>query len=119
MTGSDVEGTFALIEVSDMLEVLRGNPHEVVICVSGRIDDRVGAQLARCIGELPKAKRVVVDFSRLDSIHDVHLGAVARELVGLPDLCVRGLGRHHLRLLRYCGVFISAERPRSGEERDG
>jgi len=101
-----------------MLEVLRGNPHEVVICVSGRFDEVVGAQLARCIGELPKAKRLVVDFSRLQTFRDVDVGAVARELAGVKDLSIRGLGRHHLRLLRYCGVRVPADE-RRGEEREG
>ncbi len=99
-----------------MFEVLRGNPREVVIRVSGGIDESAGAQLARCIRELPKAKRVVVDFSRLSSFHDVDVCAVAKGLAGLDDLSFRGLGRHHLRLLRYCGVHVPA--PRSDERDD-
>lgn len=89
-----------------MFEVLRGNPREVVIRVSGGIDESAGAQLARCIEELPKAKRVVVDFSRLSALRDVDVCAVVKGLAGLADLSIRGLGRHHLRLLRYCGVHL-------------
>jgi hypothetical protein len=95
-----------------MLEVLRGNPREVVIRVSGGLDERVAAQLARCIEELPRAGRVVVDFSRLSTLHDVQVGAIARGLVGLKDLAIRGLGRHQLRLLQYCGVRV----PRGGAD---
>lgn len=101
-----------------MFEVLRGNPHEVVIRVSGGFDSSSGVQLARCLEGLPKAKRVVVDFSRLSSFHDLDVGAVARGLKGLADVSIRGLGRHHLRLLRYCGVSIPAARPQA-EEREG
>ena len=101
-----------------MVEVLRGNPHEVVIRVSGGFDESSGVQLARCIEGLPKAKRVVVDFSRLSSFHDVDVGAVAHGLAGLPDLSIRGLGRHQLRLLRYCGVRVPAAGPHA-EEREG
>ncbi len=93
-----------------MLEVLRGNPREVVIRVSGGLDERVAAQLARCIEELPRAERVVVDFSRLNAVPDVHVGAIARGLIGLKDLAIRGLGRHHLRLLEYCGVRVPRSR---------
>jgi hypothetical protein len=91
-----------------MFEVLRGNPREVVIRLSGGFDETAGTMLARCIEELPRARRVVVDFSQLRSLEDVDLGAVARGLAGHSDLCFRGLGRHHLRLLRYCGVQVPA-----------
>ncbi len=99
-----------------MFEVLRGNPREVVIRLSGGFDRSAGTRLARCIEELPKAERVVVDFSRVASMQDVDVGAVARGLAGHGDLAIRGLGRHQLRLLRYCGVRVPAER--SADEED-
>ncbi len=101
-----------------MFEVLRGNPREVVIRLSGGFDQNAGAKLARCIRELPEDDRVVVDFSRLPSIEDADVGALARGLAGLSDLCFRGLGRHHLRLLRYCGVRIPAQRADEEEDRE-
>jgi len=108
-----------------MFEVLRGDPREVVIRVSGGFDESAETQLARCIEQLPKAKRVVVDFSRLSSFHDSDVGLVARGLAGLSELClrglsvlsIRGLGRHHLRLLRYCGVQVPMASA-ADEERD-
>jgi hypothetical protein len=100
-----------------MFEVLRGDPREVVIRLSGGFDQTAGAKLARCIDELPEADRVVVDFSRLLSLQDVDVGAVARGLAGHSDLSFRGLGRHHLRLLRYCGVPVPASRP--DDDREG
>jgi hypothetical protein len=118
LTDRERESTLVHLEVHDMVEVLRGNPSEVVIRVSGGFDERAGAQLARCIERLPKAKRVVIDFSRLTSFHDVDVGAVAKELAGLPDLSIRGLGRHHLRLLRYCGVHFLAGRTQDAERDD-
>ena len=99
-----------------MFEVLRGNPREVVISVSGGFDESAGAQLARCIQDLPKSKRVVVDFSRLSSLRDVDVCAVVKGLAGLADLSIRGLGRHHLRLLRYCGVHIPSPQDREQDE---
>ena len=53
---------------------------------------------------------MVVDFSRLRSLQDVDVGAVARGLAGHSDLSFRGLGRHQLRLLRYCGVPVPTSR---------
>ncbi len=100
-----------------MFEVLRGDPQEVVIRVSGGFDQGSGAQLARCIEGLPRAKRLVVDFSPLSSFRDADVAAVARGLAGRPDLSIRGLGRHHLRLLRYCGVRVPPA-PLPGEERE-
>ena len=98
-----------------MFEVLRGNPREVVIRLSG-VDQNAGTKLARCIEELPEADRVVVDFSRLRSLEDVDVGAVARGLAGHSDLSFRGLGRHQLRLLRYCVVPVPASRPEDDRE---
>jgi hypothetical protein len=100
-----------------MFEVLRGNPREVVIRLSEGFDQSSGTRLAHCIEELPEADRVVVDFSRLPSLEDVDVGAVARGLAGHADLSFRGLGRHQLRLLRYCGVPVPASRP--DDDREG
>lgn len=98
-----------------MFEVLRGDPHEVVIRVAGAFDDRSGAQLARCIEELPEGDRVVVDFTRLSPFQPLDVGAVARSLAGAPSVSIRGLDRHHLRLLQYCGVHVPAVRPPAGD----
>ncbi len=100
-----------------MFEVLRGNPREVVIRLSGGIDGSAGARLARCIDELPKADRVVVDFTRLRSLEDVDVVAMARGLAGHSELSIRGLGRHQLRLLRYCGVRLPVKEPDEDPER--
>jgi hypothetical protein len=118
LTRRERDRKIAILEVNDMVEVLRGNPHEVVIRVSGGFDASAGAQLARCIEELPRAKRVVVDFTRLSSFHDADVCAVARGLVKFPELRIRGLGRHQLRLLRYCGVSLPAAHPLPEERED-
>jgi hypothetical protein len=95
-----------------MLEVLRGDPHSVVIRVSGTFDVGMGAELTRCLGDAATAERVVIDFSQARSLHDADLGRLAKQLAGLVNLSVQGLGRHHRRLLRYCGVVVPAPRPR-------
>ncbi len=59
---------------------------------------------------------MVVDVSRLSSFRDVDVCAVVKGLAGLADLSIRGLGRHHLRLLRYCGVDVPAPRPQEQDE---
>lgn len=87
-------------------------PGEVVICVSEQLDSGTAAGLARCLGEVPAATRVVVDFTRVRSFHGVGMAAVAMKLVDVSDLELRGLGLHHRRLLRYCGV--AAAEPRAG-----
>ena len=102
-----------------MFEVLRGDPRdEVVIRLSGGLDESAGAKLASCIEQLPRAGRVVVDFSLVRPFRDVDVGAVARGLAGHADLAIRGLGRHQLRLLRYCGVQVPPAFA-ADEEREG
>ncbi len=88
-----------------MVEVLRGNPGEVEIRVTG-IDANLASQLKRCVGEARTAERVVIDLVRVGVLRDVDVGAMAKALRGLPRLAIRGLGRHQLRLLRYCGVNV-------------
>jgi hypothetical protein len=95
------------LEVHDMVEVLRGDPHEVVIRVSGSLDDGEGGEVAECVGGLAPTDRLVVDFSQPQQLRDADLGAIARHLVKLASVRVRGLGRHHVRLLRYCGVRVA------------
>ena len=105
-----------------MVEVLLSDPLEVVIRVSGSPDEAGGtplaAQLARCLSRLGTTGRLVVDFAHSDALCDADLGAVARQLAGRADVRVRGLCRHHLRLLRYCGVHVAAGQPRGGGERE-
>ncbi len=92
-----------------MVDVVRGESGEVVIHVDGRLDRLAAARIARCLGELPAAVPLVLDFSRADELPDVDVGEVAKQLVGHAGVAVRGLGRHHLRLLRYCGLQLPAE----------
>jgi hypothetical protein len=100
-----------------MVEVLRGDPQEVVIRVSGTLGDGAGAQLASCLGGLGSTVRLVVDFSPAHSLCDADLGALARPLAGRANVRIRGLCLHHLRLLRYCGVHVHAHA--RGGDREG
>ncbi len=52
----------------------------------------------------------MVDFSRVEDLPDVGVAEVARQLIGHQGVAVRGLGRHHLRLLRYCGLEMPSPR---------
>jgi hypothetical protein len=116
LTTSTCGRNLAGLEVNDMVQVQQDRPGEVVICVSEPLDSRAAAGLARCLGEVPAATRVVVDFTRVRSFHGVGMAAVAMKLAGVSHLELRGLGLHHRRLLRYCGV--GAAEPVRGAERD-
>lgn len=65
---------------------------------------------------MPARTRVVVDFSRVRSFHGVGMAAVAMKLADVSDLELRGLGLHHRRLLRYCGVGTAEPRTGAGED---
>ncbi len=93
-----------------MVAVVQGDAGEVVIQIEGALDHLAAARIARCVGDLPPAAPLVIDFSRVDDLPDVGVAEVARELAGHSGVAVRGLGRHQLRLLRYCGLKLPPER---------
>jgi hypothetical protein len=96
--------------VTIMVAMLQGESGEVVIQVEGRLDRLATSRIARCLGDLPPAAPLVVDFSRVEDLPDVGLAEVARQLAGHSGVAVRGLGRHQLRLLRYCGMQLADDR---------
>ena len=91
-----------------MMDVERETRGQTVIRVDGTFDGQAAARLARRLGELT-ADEVVIDFTHVEQFHDLGLATVARELAGHAGLRVRGLARHQLRLLRYCGVDLGPE----------
>jgi hypothetical protein len=99
-----------------MMDVMRGAGGATVIRVDGTFDRLAAARLASRLCELPPAAPLVIDFSQVESFHDVGVATVAKEIADHARLEVRGLGRHHLRLLRYCGVQIPASPPEVDEE---
>jgi len=97
-----------------MVDVIRGPDGEMVILVGGTLGRADAARLASCLGELPPATPLVLDFSRADYLPDAGLPLVARGLATHHRMKVRGLDRHHRRLLRYCGAVL----PLDGSETD-
>jgi hypothetical protein len=100
-----------------MMDVRRGDRGEVFIQVGGTFDRNAAARLSRWLCDLPAATPLVIDFSRVNDLQDVGVATVAQQLVGHSGVALRGLGRHHLRLLRYCGLEVPALR-RDPEARD-
>jgi hypothetical protein len=95
---------------NDMMDVKRGEQGEVFIEVGGIFDRNAAARLSRWLGDLPNATPLVIDFSRVDDLQDVGVAAVAPQLASHSGVALRGLGRHHLRLLRYCGLELPVAR---------
>jgi anti-anti-sigma regulatory factor len=93
-----------------MMQLVLSDRGETVIRLEGTFDRQAAAALARCLCELPGASPLVIDFSRVVSFHDAGVATVAQELAEHAGLAVRGLDRHHLRLLRYCGVELPGAR---------
>ena len=93
-----------------MMDVKRGDQGEVFIEVGGTFDRSAAARLSRWLGDLPTATPLVIDFSRVDDMQDVGVAGVASQLACHSGVALRGLGLHHLRLLRYCGLEIPTAR---------
>jgi len=83
------------------MKVEQGPQGEMDIRLSGAFDWTVAARLEKCLVERAEAGPVTVDFTH---VRGVEVAAAARALAGVSGLRLRGLGWHHLRVLRYCGV---------------
>jgi anti-anti-sigma regulatory factor len=94
-----------------MIQLVRGEDGGTVLRMVGTFDQQAAAALVRCLCELPNDQPLVVDFSQVDSFHDAGVATVAQGLSGHAQLAVRGLDRHRLRLLRYCGVALPLDQP--------
>ncbi len=93
-----------------MLEVLRGAQGEVVFRLDGTFDAAAANRVCGRLSEIPAHADVVLDFKQVTQLHDHGLLAVAPAIASrAPGVAVRGLGRHHERLLRYFGVELSRE----------
>lgn len=92
------------------MDVKRGEAGEVLIQVAGTFDRNAAARLSQWVSEMPRATPLVIDFSHVDDLQDVGVAAVAQELASHSGVALRGLGRHHLRLLRYCGLDLPIQR---------
>lgn len=99
-----------------MMDVTRGAGGEVVISVRGSFDRLAASQLATWVGDLPAAAPLVIDFSLVSELEDLSVAAVASELASHGAVHLRGLGRHQLRLLRYCGVDLGASAARDDDD---
>jgi anti-anti-sigma regulatory factor len=92
-----------------MVAVMREEAGDVVIQIEGTLDRLAAARIARVLGDVPPAAQLVVDFSRVEDLPDAGVAELANQLARRPGVAVRGLGRHQLRLLRYCGFQPPAE----------
>lgn len=96
-----------------MFEVTRGARGEVVVRLGGTFDGAAAGRVCTRLRELPAQAEVMLDFSRVREVQDLGLAALAAAIAGrTPPVALRGLGRHHERLLRYFGVDpANAARP--------
>ncbi len=99
-----------------MMDVTHGAHGEVVIHLDGLFDASAATRLSGWLVEVPSSDPLVLDFSQVRMCEDFGLAAVARDLAARDRLVVRGLNRHHERMLRYFGVNLDA--PPGGDAGD-
>ncbi len=92
-----------------MMDVTRGAHGEVVIRLDGTFDAGAATRLSGWLVEVPCGEQLVLDFSQVRDCDDCGLASVARGLAARERLVVRGLTRHHERMLRYLGVPIEQQ----------
>jgi hypothetical protein len=99
-----------------MMDVTHGAHGEVVIRLDGHFDASAATRLSGWLIEVPPSDPLVLDFSQVRMCEDFGLASVAGDLAARDRLVVRGLNRHHERMLRYFGVNLDAAP--AGEARD-
>ena len=82
---------------------------EVTIQVNGVFDGATAWELRNSLDAArQKAKRIVLDFSRVREFYDFGVSVLAYGLAqrpaSMPRVSFRGLRTHQLRMLRYFGV---------------
>ncbi len=90
------------------MDVTHGAHGEVVIRLDGNFDASAATRLSGWLVEVPSGEPLVLDFSQVRMCEAFGLAAVARDLAARDRLVVRGLTRHHERMLRYFGVKLDA-----------
>ncbi len=88
------------------MDVTHGAHGEVVIRLDGNFDASAATRLSGWLVEVPSGEPLVLDFSQVRMCEAFGLAAVARDLAARDRLVVRGLTRHHERMLRYFGVKL-------------
>lgn len=79
------------------------------IHVDGIFDPAAARVVAGRIAVVPASTVVVVDFTNVVEFHDSAAAVLAQALADRTLVTLRGVGRHHLRLLRYLGArFLDA-----------
>jgi len=100
-----------------MMDVTRGAHGETVISIGGDFDATAASRLSGWLAELSPGDPLVLDFTQVRICEDFGLAAVAGDLASHAGLVVRGLTRHHERVLRYFGVSLEPL-PRETKDRD-
>ena len=91
-----------------MMDVTRGAHGEVEIRIDGTFDAKAASRLAGWLVEVPAGSPLVLDFTQVRICEDYGLAQVAKDLATRERLVVRGLTRHHERMLKYFGVDLDA-----------
>ncbi len=105
-----------------MMDVTHGAHGEVVVRLDGNFDASAAMRLSGWLVEVPSSDPLVLDFSQVRTCEDFPLATVARDLAARDRLVVRGLTRHHERMLRYFGVKLDrfvAERREDDRDASG
>jgi anti-anti-sigma regulatory factor len=78
----------------------------VAVQLEGAFDAAAAAIVRGRLAALPPDAEIVLDFGRVRDLSDLGLAALAHALAGRNPsrVRIRGLGRHHERLLRYLNL---------------
>jgi hypothetical protein len=85
---------------------LEAGPGMLHVRVGARFGAREAERIAEAVAAFSPVSKVTVDFGRTRDFEDAALVPLSRSLGGLAgaEVVVRGLTRHHARLLRHLGL---------------
>ena len=88
----------------------RCETREVLIRPEGIFDNDVARSFSDQLSRALPDEVFIIDLGQVHEFHDYSIALLARVLAGSckARIAVRGLRRHHVRLLRYFGIDVPA-----------
>ena len=86
-------------------------PGECLLSVTGEFGAAELSGMERLLRSITPGSRITLDFSHAQQLQEFAIGSMAPMLETIRGsvVRVRGLGRHHLRILAYMGVHLAQE----------
>jgi anti-anti-sigma regulatory factor len=114
----DRTGGSSMRTATQQAEYARGSDSTPCIELHGAFDLGAARRAQEAVGQYAGTGEVLLDFGKVDVLHDAALATLAQELSRMPGvrLMTRGLRAHPMRLLEYLHIDPHTLSPLTGSE---